>query len=271
MPKPVHQNKAIQSSLQQPLCLIQGPPGTGKTATAAAIVYNFVMRKKRYEELEALDGKARRDLERQCEISILKNAQVVCCTCVGAGDRKLFSCRFQMILVDECGQATEPECMIPIVFHGRDKVILIGDHCQLGPVVMDEAAVRHVPDHVHSMAGLRTSLFERLVTLGIKPVQLTTQYRMHPALSKFPSQEFYSNELKDGVKSLDRMADTISSFGNVYITCISDEAQCVGKVIEMLLDANVDVESQIGVITPYNEQRKAIKWWLPKSSNKKVN
>ena len=41
--------------------------------------------------------------------------------------------------------------MIPIVFHGRDKVILIGDHCQLGPVVMDEAAARQVPDHVYSM------------------------------------------------------------------------------------------------------------------------
>ena len=62
--------------------------------------------------------------------------------------------------------------------------------------------------------------------------------------------------------------DTISSFGNVYITCISDEAQCVGKVIGMLLNAKV-MESQIGVITPYNEQRKAIKWWLPKG--KKVN
>eukprot|EP00731_Ephydatia_muelleri_P013491 Em0007g801a len=64
--------------------------------------------------------------------------------------------------------------------------------------------------------------------------------------------------------------NTISSFGNVYITCISDEAQCVGKVIDMLLDANV-VESQIGVITPYNEQRKVIKWSLPKGTNKKVN
>ena len=61
-------------------------------------------------------------------------------------------------------------------------------------------------------AGLRTSLFERLVTLGIKPVQLTTQYRMHPALSKFPSQEFYSNKLKDGVESSDRMAGRYSVF-----------------------------------------------------------
>lgn len=59
-------------------------------------------------------------------------------------------------------------------------------------------------------------------------------------------------------------------FGTVYITCISDEAMCVGKVIDMLLDADV-VESCIGVITPYNEQRKVIKWCLPKGTKKEVN
>jgi regulator of nonsense transcripts 1 len=40
-------------------------------------------------------------------------------------------------------------------------------------------------------AGLSQSLFERLVVLGIRPIRLQVQYRMHPALSAFPSNIFY--------------------------------------------------------------------------------
>jgi regulator of nonsense transcripts 1 len=36
-------------------------------------------------------------------------------------------------------------------------------------------------------AGLTQSLFERLVLLGIRPIRLQVQYRMHPCLSEFPS------------------------------------------------------------------------------------
>ena len=46
---------------------------------------------------------------------ILQNADVICTTCVGAGDPRLSKFRFRSVLVDESTQATEPECMIPVV------------------------------------------------------------------------------------------------------------------------------------------------------------
>jgi regulator of nonsense transcripts 1 len=45
-------------------------------------------------------------------------------------------------------------------------------------------------------AGLCQSLFERLVLLGVKPHRLVVQYRMHPALSLFPSNMFYEGKLQ---------------------------------------------------------------------------
>lgn len=48
-------------------------------------------------------------------------------------------------------------------------------------------------------AGLSQSLFERLVVLGIRPIRLQVQYRMHPALSAFPSNIFYEGSLQNGV------------------------------------------------------------------------
>ena len=73
--------------------------------------------------------------------------------------------QFRSVLIDESTQATEPECMIPVVL-GCRQVVLVGDHCQLGPVVMCKKAAR---------AGLSQSLFERLVVLGIRPIRLQVQ------------------------------------------------------------------------------------------------
>lgn len=41
------------------------------------------------------------------------------------------------LLVDESTQATEPETLLPLVL-GAKQVVLVGDHCQLGPVIMNK-------------------------------------------------------------------------------------------------------------------------------------
>ena len=66
------------------------------------------------------------------------------------------------VLVDESTQATEPECLLPMTL-GAQQVVLVGDHCQLGPVVMNKQAER---------CGLSQSLVERMILCGVRPVQL---------------------------------------------------------------------------------------------------
>lgn len=84
------------------------------------------------------------------------------------------------------------------------QLILVGDHCQLGPVVMCKKAAK---------AGLSQSLFERLVVLGIRPIRLQVQYRMHPALSAFPSNIFYEGSLQNGVTAgLLQFGSSLSGF-----------------------------------------------------------
>ena len=58
-------------------------------------------------------------------------------------------------------------------------------------------------------AGLSQSLFERLVVLGIRPIRLQVQYRMHPSLSEFPSNLFYDGTLQNGV--------TVGKFSYLHI------------------------------------------------------
>lgn len=150
-------------------------------------------------ELSSSDERKFKTLTRSCEKEILNAADVICCTCVGSGDPRLSKLKFRTVLVDEATQAAEPECMIPLVM-GCKQAVLVGDHQQLGPVIMNKKAAR---------AGLTQSLFERLVMLANRPIRLQVQYRMHPCLSEFPSNMFYEGTLQNGVTAPERLRKNV--------------------------------------------------------------
>lgn len=214
-------------------------------------------------ELSVSDDKRYRMLKRQAERELLEAADVISCTCVGAGDPRLSRIKFHSMLIDESMQSTEPECMVPVVL-GAKQLILVGDHCQLGPVVMCKKAAK---------AGLSQSLFERLVVLGIRPFRLEVQYRMHPELSQFPSNFFYEGSLQNGVRADERRLkidfpwpqperpmfflvtqgqEEIAGSGTSYLN--RTEAANVEKITTRFLKCRVSPD-QIGIITPYEGQR----------------
>jgi regulator of nonsense transcripts 1 len=215
-------------------------------------------------ELSSQDEKKFKQLTRAAEREILMAADVICCTCVGAGDPRLSKIKFRTVLIDESTQSAEPECMIPLVL-GCKQVVLVGDHQQLGPVIMNKKA---------ATAGLNQSLFERLVILGCSPIRLQVQYRMHPCLSEFPSNMFYEGSLQNGVTMQDRIrrdvdfpwpvgdnpmmfwsnlgVEEISASGTSYLN--RTEAQNVEKIVTRFFKAGVQ-PGDIGIITPYEGQR----------------
>jgi regulator of nonsense transcripts 1 len=77
-------------------------------------------------ELSSADEKKYKALKRNNEREILQNADVICTTCVGAGDPRLSNFRFRQVLIDESTQATEPECLIPLVLGAKQVRVWIG-------------------------------------------------------------------------------------------------------------------------------------------------
>ena len=116
-------------------------------------------------ELSDSDERKYRSILRALEHEVLHAADVVCVTCVGAGDPRLSDFRFRRVLIDEATQAVEPEALIPMVM-GCKQLVMVGDHCQLGPVILNKKAV---------LSGLGESLFERLMFLGVRPIRLAVQ------------------------------------------------------------------------------------------------
>lgn len=128
---------------------------------------------------------------RQIQQEILDSAQVLCATLSGSGHEmfKNLAVEFETVIIDEAAQCVELSALIPLKY-GCSKCILVGDPKQLPPTVLSQSAARY---------GYDQSLFVRMQRNFPDDVHLLdTQYRMHPEISFFPSQEFYERRLVDG-------------------------------------------------------------------------
>ena len=208
-----------------------------------------------------------RRLEDTMTASVLDEAEVICATTIGCGHRLLESRRFPVVLMDEATQATEPSALVPLV-KGCRQLVLVGDHQQLPPTVLSRDAEK---------GGLNRSLFDRLIACGLTSTMLTTQYRMHPIMREFPSARFYDNRLEDGCTPEQRpppagflWPDWDRPMAFVPVSGVEetdeegksrsnrDEAALVLTIVNDLLMAG-DVEPEdIGVVTPYNGQVRAL-------------
>ncbi|KAF9653722.1 P-loop containing nucleoside triphosphate hydrolase protein [Thelephora ganbajun] len=214
---------------------------------------------------------------------------------------------FTHIFVDEAGQASEPECLVPItgILGNATNVILSGDPCQLGPIVQSPIAVEF---------GLGVSFLERLMedTMydeheqdGNTIVKLVKNFRSHVSILQYPNNCFYKNDLEacgnqdtdafigstllpnpsypvifHAIPGLDQREANSPSFFNV------DEVLQVKTYVEELhrLGAGEDytpmpstfhpnnstVADDVGIITPYHGQVLKIRQALANSAMTRV-
>ncbi|MBS3817639.1 MAG: IGHMBP2 family helicase, partial [Candidatus Thermoplasmatota archaeon] len=103
-----------------------------------------------------------------------------------AASQALEEREFDLCVIDEATQSTEPSCLIPAV--KSDKLIMAGDHKQLPPTILNKEAKEE---------GLSETMFERLIALfgdDIKTL-LRVQYRMHEKIMRFSDEQFYQGRV----------------------------------------------------------------------------
>ena len=254
-------------------------------------------REKLQSEIEALKKKLKTTVSagtkhrKASQAKILREANVVLATNAGAGmDTVQQLPPFDLVVVDEAAQASEPLSWIPLV-RGR-RAVLIGDPCQLAPVVRSLEAVE---------AGLARSLMSRLMpapenlddeddgwnarayaSSGVLTLTLSTQYRSHETISSWSSREAYGGRLRAAesvrgalLRDLPGVQDTQitripmlmitarSPYGRIPAECnerrvggsyINEgEATTAAAHVLMMLKAGVRA-SDIAVISPYAAQ-----------------
>ncbi|KAF4123523.1 DNA polymerase alpha-associated DNA helicase A [Geosmithia morbida] len=152
-----------------------------------------------------------RERERRCVTDLVGGSKVVLATLHGAGGSQLRNAQFDVVIIDEASQALEAQCWVPLL--SAKKVVCAGDHLQLPPTIksLNSKDKDKVKKTEEGGAGkpmlslsLETTLFDRLLALHGPSIKrmLTTQYRMHEKIMRFPSDELYGSKLvaADSVK-----------------------------------------------------------------------
>ncbi|WP_281193595.1 AAA domain-containing protein [Halorubrum sp. F4] len=286
------QNEAVELAVDAEDCaLIHGPPGTGKTYTIARTIRALVAEGNRVllaaftnravdNALEALRDQGFGDVLRvgsetgvradmqdvrliergdpNRKAAELRDAPVVAATTAACGSRVMRECEFDVALVDEASQLTEPSTHAAINL--ADRFVLVGDHEQLPPVVRAEN-------------DLKTSLFQRLIeTYPDASVMLDRQYRMSQRIQAFASAEFYDGALRPATPEVagqrlsdlgvdpDALAPELTG-GVGFVDPDGErdgnrnvrEAERVAGIVDAYLAAGVDPDD-IGVIAPFRAQ-----------------
>jgi DNA replication ATP-dependent helicase Dna2 len=193
---------------------------------------------------------------------------------------------FDLVIVDEATQAPEPLAAALLTL-GR-KAILVGDERQLGPISVSsfDPDRQDIPESLRDIgvAGLDRSLFERLNALLRKRgdeqalVFLSRQYRMHPIIGRWASEQFYEGRLTTAagsdalVPALAKSAnqagwdvlarilapdtplvflDVPAAGGDVPNTC-AEEARMAALIVQALRALGIE---DVGCITPYRNQQ----------------
>jgi len=260
----------VRSELQSFLRILSNPKSRGGDKRMA------------YREIKAL-RKEVRSREQKVVKDLIREAQVVLATNVGAANYVLTDVQFDLVVIDEAAQALEASCWIPAL-RGK-RLVLAGDHCQLPPTIKSNVST--------VQKGLGNTLFQRAMELygdsnspekkGTISRMLKVQYRMHSDIANWASKVMYHGQLEthNSVESrtLSQLphvqesdADIGGSIGEVRLLLIDTagcemyetvnaagsryndgEAQIVAQHVQALLAMGLKQE-EIAVISPYNGQ-----------------
>ena len=199
-----------------------------------------------------------RALEARAEEDVLSRAPVVLATLTSLDAPALAGRRFALAVVDEATQAVEPAAYLALL--RADRAVLAGDHLQLPPTVLSQAA---------QAGGLGVSLFERLAAVhgdGVK-VTLAEQHRMNERIMRFPSDALYAGALRAHAAVArhaidDAPLEVVDTSGRGFEEAtpqgsdskLNDgEAELAAAEVERVLGLGV-APADVAVIAPYDAQ-----------------
>jgi len=228
----------------------------------------------------------------EVELYIIKSTVIIAGTCTGfVSNRIIRDVEFDYVIVDEAAKATFPELAVSL--NKAHKIILVGDHQQLPPV-LDTEIIRNNKEKLDE-EGLAQGIFERMYNMFPEDNKhrLTIQYRMHPTIGTLISHVFYNDEIQNGVEAQDREL-CIEGYEGIAIEWISTSKYSTkeryekefdnnGKksyqnylernIIErklLELDSKLVKRTKVAVITGYGSQKYILQTMVKQHSFKRI-
>ncbi len=205
-----------------------------------------------------------------------REASIVAATCVGIASRHtLRNLTYDWVIIDEAARATAPELILPMLL-GK-KIILVGDHKQLPPIV-NLVHDKGLENKINTKK-LEKSLFEDIFEICASEAKetLTSQFRMHPVISNLVNTSFYQTyNINTKIKADNRKhnldfnevvlwLDTSMHSGNkeekyndsyrnnLEVRVIKKEIERINKIY-----ADKNINASIAIISGYNAQKQLL-------------
>lgn len=201
-----------------------------------------------------------KQLQQYNEEKLLQEADVIAGTPIGLYDAGLQKIVFDHLIIDEAGQCIEPFAWC--IFPYAAKIVLAGDHLQLPPTVLSNAAMQ---------AGFNKSILEVAIEHSGNIHLLNIQYRMKPLIAGFSSEYFYKGLLQTAEHLTNSgthltFIDTAGSGFNEEHGPDGVSLQNEGelKIIAQLLEKSEYIPENSAFISPYSGQVLMAKKVLPK-------
>lgn len=172
----------------------------------------------------------------EVELYIIKSTVIIAGTCTGfVSNRIIRDVEFDYVIVDEAAKATFPELAVSL--NKAHKIILVGDHQQLPPV-LDTEIIRNNKEKLDE-ESLAQGIFEKMYSMFPEDNKhrLTIQYRMHPIIGTLISHVFYDDEIQNGVEAQDREL-CIEGYEGIAIEWISTSKYSTKDRYEREFDNN---------------------------------
>ncbi len=190
-----------------------------------------------------------------------------------------------LLVLDEASQMNLAEaCMAAIALHQHGRLIVVGDHRQMPPIVQHEW--QNERRRTFQAYRVYASLFETLLHLDEPPpvIRLAESFRLHRDLADFLRRAIY---VQDGIDYFSRRVTQLDP-GKIedpfvaaaldpqhpLIVIVHEEAQSqdinpfeiglIQPIIEALvIQLNLNPSSGVGVVVPHRAQRLALRDQLP--------
>ena len=144
----------------------------------------------------------------------LASRPIIATTALSLKDAMLYGRIFDVAIVDEAGQITEPACLGPLRIARR--FVLVGDHYQLPPLVVQTEA---------QGLGMGTSLFARLAEAHPRAVStLSAQYRMAAPIMAVSNTLMYGGALTCGSEAVASLCLRLPDAGGMPAPAAKPEA-----------------------------------------------
>ncbi|KAJ1740416.1 hypothetical protein LPJ79_004277 [Coemansia sp. RSA 1821] len=163
------------------------PEGCDEEAVAHAC---FAYLERLFDEVAEIQPFELLQSARERALYLLKRqARVVAMTCTHAamrlGELQQMGVRIGSVVMEEAAQVLDIETLLPLTLSQTlERVVLIGDHNQLPPVVKSPG--------LRAFSRMEQSLFARLIRLGVPFVELDCQARARPSIASLYRHRYRS-------------------------------------------------------------------------------